>query len=199
MKAGLTEIICIIDKSGSMRPVCNDAIGSFNTFLAEQRKLPGQARLTLTLFDTQVTTPFNGVDIRDMPDLSVNTYNPDGNTAMLMAICETIDTVGRRLAETVEDEKPEKVIVVILTDGEENASPRQYTRQVVKDKIEHQRTKYSWEFVFLAANQDACLAGQSIGVVHNHNYDSSSGEGMRQGVMQFCSAVSHYRTSGHVD
>jgi len=196
MKAGLTEIICVIDKSGSMDAIKKDAIGAFNSFLAAQKALPGEAKLTLTLFDTDYQIKLNGVDIKTVQDLTEKTYTPGGCTALLDAAGRTIDKVGERLSATQEDQKPEKVIMVILTDGEENSS-KEYTHEQLMKKINHQRDTYKWEFIFLAANQDAIQAGQAIGIVHNVNYAPTS-KGLQGAVQCFSSAVASYRTGGHV-
>lgn len=196
MKAGLTEIVCVVDKSGSMSSVRNDAVGAFNTFLDEQKKLPGTAKLTLTLFDTDYRIVHDGVDIQKVPNLDDKSYVPGGSTALLDAAGRTIDKVGERLVNTPEAERPEKVIMVILTDGEENSS-KEYSREQLMAKINHQRDTYKWEFIFLAANQDAIQAGQGIGIQHNINY-CSTGAGTRGVVKLMGCAVASYRSTGHV-
>lgn len=163
MPASLTEIVCIIDRSGSMESIRADAIGGFNAFLEEQQKLPGEAHLTLVLFDHEYERLFEGLPLADVPPLSHTTYVPRGTTALLDAVGRTIDEVGARLAATPEAERPTKVLVCILTDGQENAS-RGYTRQRVREMIEHQQQKYSWEFQFLAANQDAFAEAGHLGI-----------------------------------
>jgi uncharacterized protein YegL len=173
MKQGLSEIICIIDQSGSMGPVCKDSIGGFNQFIKEQAALPGEAKVTLTLFSTDSDVRCNGVGITAIEPLTEASYKPHGNTALYDAIGKTIDNVGERLDKTREDDRPEKVIVVILTDGEENAS-RRYTREEILKKINHQRDVYKWEFIFLAANQDAFAAGASIGVHDTVGFEHTS-------------------------
>lgn len=196
MKQGLTEIICVIDKSGSMDSIKSDAIGAFNSFLKAQKELPGEAKLTLTLFDTDYQIRLNGVDIQSVPDLTPQTFMCGGCTALLDAAGRTIDKVGERLDKTPESERPEKVIMVILTDGQENSS-KEYTHEKLMAKINHQRDVYHWEFIFLAANQDAIQAGQSIGIHNNVNY-AATGKGVMRAAACFCSAVSSYRTTGHV-
>jgi hypothetical protein len=163
MRPDLTEIAFVLDRSGSMNPIADDAIGGFNTFLTEQQALTGQARLTLVLFDHEYMVTHNNVDIRAVPPLDAKTYTPRGMTALLDAVGRTIDDIGTRLAATPEAERPAKVIVAILTDGQENAS-RDYTFARVADKIKHQQEKYSWEFLFLAANQDAIAAAGALAI-----------------------------------
>jgi hypothetical protein len=162
-KQDLSEIVCIVDRSGSMDMIRYDSIGGFNAFLYEQKKLPGEARFTLVLFNHEYIVLHDGKNIHDIPPLDDNTYVPQGNTALLDAIGIALVTVGERLNNTPENERPRKVIVAILTDGEENAS-RQYNRKRIMEMINNQRDTYSWEFVFLAANQDAIREGQTFGL-----------------------------------
>lgn len=162
-KQNLSEIVCVIDRSRSMDCKRNEAIGGFNAFLESQKKLPGEARLTLVLFDNEYLLSCDGANLQDVPTLNEETYVPRGTTALLDAIGKTIVTVGERLCKTPEPERPEKVIVAILTDGLENASQK-YDRKQIHAMIRHQREVYSWEFLFLAANQDAITEGASIGI-----------------------------------
>lgn len=154
MNNNLVHVACVIDRSGSMSTVCSDAIGGFNTFLEEQKKGPGEAVLTLVLFDHEYLVVHDAVPVASVAPLDETTYVPRGNTALLDAIGRTIDDLGARLAAMPEEERPGGVIVAILTDGHENSS-LEYTRRRVAEMIEHQRTVYNWSFVFLAANQDA--------------------------------------------
>lgn len=155
------EIVFILDNSGSMMAVRNDAIGGFNSFLADQKAVPGEASMTLVLFNYNVTTLYDAVPLEDARALTVSTYQPGGFTALLDAIGITFTNVGKRLEGL--ERKPDKVIVAILTDGQENAS-REYTHKQVADMIKHQQEKYSWEVIFLAANQDAFLVGESLNI-----------------------------------
>lgn len=163
MRTDLTEIICIIDRSGSMQSIRSDAIGGFNAFLEGQQKHPGEGRLTLALFNHDYERVYENVPLPEVPPLTEDTYVPEGTTALLDAIGRTLVDVSKRLAATPEAERPGQVIVAILTDGMENAST-DYTRARIAEMIEHQRTKYAWEFVFLAANQDAFQAAQKLAI-----------------------------------
>mgnify|MGYP000938688440 CR=1 FL=1 len=163
MRSDLTEIAFVLDRSGSMNPIADDAIGGFNTFLAAQQSPPGEARLTLVLFDHEYLVPHRGVGIGAVPPLDADTYVPRGMTALLDAVGRTMDDLGARLAAMPEADRPAKVIVAILTDGQENAS-RDYTFAKVSAMIKHQQEKYSWEFIFLAANQDAIAAAGAISI-----------------------------------
>jgi uncharacterized protein YegL len=155
------EIACVIDRSGSMSAIRNDAIGGFNTFLAEQKAVPGEAKLTLVLFDHEYFVLHDAVDIQNVPALKTEDFVPRGTTALFDAVGRTIDSIGARLDKAAT--KPDKVIVVILTDGVENAS-HDYERSRIAEMIKHQQEKYSWEFVFLAANQDAFKAADALNI-----------------------------------
>lgn len=187
MRSSLTEIAFILDRSGSMNPIAGDAIGGFNTFLSAQQALPGQARLTLVLFDHEYLVPYNNENIKEVPPLDENTYMPRGMTALLDAIGRTVDDMGGRLAATPEEERPAKVIVGILTDGLENAS-RDYTYAKVSEMIKHQQEKYSWEFIFLAANQDAIATAGALSIQPK---DAIPFQPTAQGIRQAHAALSH--------
>ena len=162
-----TEIVVVMDRSGSMQRVCEAAMGGFNSFVEDQKTCEGEAKLTLIQFSTDYEIVYNGVPLQDVKPLTPETYRPRGWTAMLDAIIRAIDEVGERLHTTPEADRPDKVIFVILTDGEENSSkeyPRPGGFQVCKDKVQHQTNVYNWDFIFLSANQDAVLAGGAIGV-----------------------------------
>ena len=163
MKKEMVEIVCIVDRSGSMAAVRSDAVGGFNTFLEEQKKLPGEARLTLVLFNDSVDVVHLARPIAELEPFDERSYVPSGSTALLDAVGRTIDKVGQRLAATPEAERPGKVIVAILTDGEENAS-RKYDLKDVRERIRRQREVYKWEFVFLAANQDAFAEAEKLAI-----------------------------------
>lgn len=149
-----TEIVFILDRSGSMQAMVEPAISGFNRLLREQQQVPGHARFTLVLFDDQYELPFHSVPISEVVELDTGTFIPRGGTALLDAIGRTIDELGEKLANTPEADRPNQVIIAILTDGEENSSTR-YTWEKVAKRIRHQTDKYQWQFLFLGANQDA--------------------------------------------
>lgn len=186
MNKDLTEIICIVDRSGSMTSIRDDAIGGFNTLLAEQQKLGDEALLTLVLFDHEYDLVLDGIPLPEVQPLTSDTYVPRGTTALLDAVGRTIDDVGRRLADTAEVERPANVLVCILTDGMENAS-RDYTRDRVRGMIEHQQEKYGWEFQFLAANQDAFTEAGAMGIAQK---DAASFVADSAGVYQAFASLS---------
>lgn len=165
MKDNLTDITIVLDKSGSMDTVSAETISGFNEFLLQQQKAPGEANLTLMLFDTKDQLVHDGVPIKDVPPLRYETYQPDGMTALYDAVMHAINATGQRLASMPEEERPGKVMFVIMTDGHENSS-KEFARNpaAVKAKIQHQEDKYSWNFVYIGANQDAFAVGGSIGI-----------------------------------
>lgn len=163
MKKDLVELVFILDRSGSMSNLTQDTIGGFNSMIERQKNEPGEARVTTVLFDDQYEILHDHVDIKEIKPLTDKEYYARGMTALLDAIGRTVNSVGKRLADTPEDERPEKVIVVITTDGFENAS-REFKKDDVKSMIEHQQSKYSWMFMFLGANMDAVEEASSLGV-----------------------------------
>lgn len=169
-----TEIIFIIDKSGSMAHLASDTIGGFNGFIASQKALDGKATLTTVLFDTTWKTLHDGIDIQEVNHMTSSDYIAGGGTAMLDAIGETINRVQDR-HDDLGAEKPEKVLFVITTDGEENSS-RKFNKSQIEKMIKHQTNGHGWEFMFLGANMDAVKEAESIGICSAHaegyNYTS---------------------------
>lgn len=164
MNDNLTYIVAVLDESSSMG-VCDEATrAGFNAMLDEQAKVPGEAKLTLYKFSSNVPPPvFVDVDLKEVPRLNASNYRPNGMTALLDAIGTAIDQTGKRLEAMPESERPGKVVVLIQTDGDENASS-QYNYEKIRAMIEHQQSKYSWGFTFLGANIDAISAGAKIGI-----------------------------------
>ena len=169
-----TEIIFIIDKSGSMEHLAADTIGGFNGFITSQKALDGKATLTTVLFDTTWKTLHDGVDIHEVKPMTNSDYVAYGGTAMLDAIGETINKVQDRHDE-LGSEKPEKVLFVITTDGEENSS-RKFNKAQIEKMIKHQTNGHGWEFMFLGANMDAVHEAASLGINSNRSvtYDYTS-------------------------
>lgn len=156
-----TEIIFLIDKSGSMGRLKDDTIGGFNSFV-ESQKDDTKTTLTTVLFDTRWTILHNGLDVYEVSPITNKDYIPGGGTAMLDAIGETINNVQDRHDELGE-EKPDNVLFVITTDGEENSS-KTFTKAQIERMIKHQTTGHGWEFIFLGANMDAVKEASSIGI-----------------------------------
>lgn len=163
MKHDYTHLIIVLDASGSMSSIQDDIKGSFNEFLKKQREEPGKTVFDLFQFNDEVKRPVKSADLAKFHDDLMAKYDCSGCTALNDAVCIAIDTVGHAFADMEEAERPEHVLCVIITDGMENAS-REYTSKDVKDRIEHQKTAYKWDFQFLAANQDAFATGESMGL-----------------------------------
>ena len=199
MRDNLTELVFILDRSGSMASMKEEAIGGFNAFLEEQQKLEGEANLTLVLFDNEYKKLYDGVDIKKCATLNENTYVPRGTTALLDAIGRTMNDVGQRLASMAETERPSKVLVAVLTDGMENAS-QDYQKAKINEMITHQTDKYSWQFLFLGANQDAIGEGMSLGISAKHSmtYDFNK-IGTKHAFATLSNSVKSYRTTGTLD
>ena len=163
MKKGLTEMVFILDKSGSMEYLTDDTIGGFNSMISQQKLEDGEAYVTTVLFSSNHRTLHNHVNVQDVQPITRKDYCAYGMTALLDAVGDTIDSIGERLSNTPEDERPEKVVFVITTDGYENDS-RRFTKSKIKEMIEHQQEKYSWVFMFLGANIDAVGEARSLGI-----------------------------------
>jgi hypothetical protein len=163
MKKDYTDINIVLDRSGSMESIKSDTIGGFNSFLNEQKKVAGEATITLVQFDDIYEEVYKAIPLSNAPLLNNDTFIPRNTTALLDAIGKTIVQTGNRLAAMSEDNRPEKVIFVILTDGLENAS-HEYKIEQINRMISHQRDVYKWEFVFLGANQDAIATASQMGI-----------------------------------
>jgi hypothetical protein len=174
MNTNLTEIIFLLDRSGSMAGLESDTIGGFNGFIEKQREMEGDTLVTAVLFDDQYEILWNGVEA-EKAKLTKKNYYVRGMTALLDAVGKTILDVGYRLAKTNEEDRPGKVIFVITTDGMENAS-QEFTYEKVKELIKHQQEKYNWEFIFLGANIDASEEADSLGIDAANAYSFEASE-----------------------
>lgn len=163
MKKNSTEMVFILDRSGSMKNLTSDTIGGFNSMIETQKNEPGEAFVTTVLFDDQYELLHDHVNINEIKPITNKEYYARGCTALLDAVGKTINSIGSRLSATPEDERPDKVIFVITTDGMENSS-REFNKKAVKEMIEHQQDKYSWTFMFLGANMDAVSEAASLGI-----------------------------------
>ncbi|MGG3467626.1 vWA domain-containing protein [Neobacillus pocheonensis] len=192
MNKNLTEIIFLLDRSGSMGGLESDTIGGFNAFIERQIQLEGETIVTTVLFDDHYEILWNGIDAKNAR-LTDKDYYVRGCTALLDAVGKTILDVGYRLSHTNEEKRPGKVIFVITTDGLENAS-REFTYKKVKELIQHQQEKYNWEFIFLGANIDAEQEADSLGINMENAYSFEASEkGVEEMYNMVCKAVSEKR------
>ena len=161
-----TEIVFILDASGSMAHLAGDTIGGFNGFIESQKALDGKATVTTALFDSNWRILHDGLDIKEVKPLTKTDYIAGGMTAMLDAIGEIINKVQERHDE-LGAEKPEETLFVITTDGEENSS-KKFTKAQIEKMIKHQTNGHGWKFMFLGANMDAVKEAENIGISSNY-------------------------------
>ncbi len=175
MKKNLTELVFILDRSGSMSGLEDDTIGGYNALLEKQKKEPGEAIITTVLFDDKYELLHDRINLKGVETISDKEYYVRGTTALLDAVGKTINKVINVQRHTAEEEQPEHVMFVITTDGMENAS-REYTYKRVNKLINHQKDNYGWEFIFLGANIDAIATAERFGINKDRasNYHADS-------------------------
>lgn len=193
MKKGLTELVFILDRSGSMSGLEADTIGGFNSLINKQKMEEGEALLSTVLFDDRAEVLYDRVPLNRIEPMNDKQYYVRGCTALLDALGGAIHHIGNVHKYAREEDRPEKTIFIITTDGMENAS-RRYTYKKVKSMVEHQRNKYGWEFLFLGANMDAIEVAGRFGVQANRavNYECDS-EGTQLNYDVLSKAVSRVR------
>lgn len=175
MNKNLTEMVFVLDRSGSMQHLTGDTIGGFNSMIEKQKQEEGEAYVTTVLFDDQYELLHDHVNIKDIKPITDKDYYARGMTALFDAVGRTINTVSARINATSEEDKPGRVIFIITTDGIENAS-KEFKKSNVKNLIEHQQEKEPWTFMFLGANMDAMNEAENIGIssTHAHTYSATS-------------------------
>lgn len=175
MKKNLTEIVFILDRSGSMAGLEDDTIGGFNAMIEKQKNEEGDAFVSTILFDNYIEVIHDRVDIRKVRPMTRRDYYVRGCTALLDAVGRTIRHIGNVHKYAREENRPEKTLFVITTDGMENAS-REYSYERVRRMIEHEKEKYGWEFIFLGANIDAAREAARFGITEDRavNYHADS-------------------------
>lgn len=190
-----THVTFVLDSSGSMSKIEDDTKGGFNVFLREQQEEEGTATVTLYDFDSTVELVYRNRPIEDAPKLDNENYRPGGKTALHDAIVRAVDETTEQIETTAPRDQPENVIIVVLTDGKENAS--ETPQDVVRDRVEECREESGWEFLFIGANQDAALTAQEMGMDRDKSLDMShSGEGAEEAYRSTSRSVSRARQQG---
>ena len=195
MKKNLTEIVFILDRSGSMAGLEDDTIGGFNAMIEKQRKEAGEALVSTVLFDHETEVIHDRVDIRRIEPITRKEYYVRGSTALLDAVGGAIHHIGNVHKYAREEDRPEKTLFVITTDGMENASHK-YSYARLKAMIERQKEKHGWEFLFLGANIDAAREAARFGIGADcaANYHADS-EGTNVIYETLSSAIGSYRSA----
>ena len=197
MKQDYTHITVILDRTGSMESIRDDTIGGFNTFLKQQKAEPGTATLTLVQFDTQ--DPYEVIHrfkpIEEVPALNRETYVPRASTPLLDALGRGINDLEASLGELKEEDRPSKVVVVVVTDGQENSS-REFRKQQIEKMVKEKTEKSSWQFVFLSADLAAIDDAIAVGIhVDAVLLFEKSGKGTAGAWASLSARTSDYRSS----
>ncbi len=198
MKKDLTELVFILDRSGSMAGLEQDTIGGYNALLKKQKSEAGDAIITTVLFDDRIEMLHDRIGIRGVQPVTEKDYFVRGSTALLDAIGISIDKTVNAHRHTAEEERPGKTLFVNTTDGLENAS-KLFTYEKVKQMVSHERDKYGWEFLFIGANMDAIDAAQRFGIHANRaatRHNDAIGTQVQYNAIN--EAVSSLRMSDHV-
>ncbi|HHY81870.1 MAG TPA: VWA domain-containing protein [Clostridiales bacterium] len=198
MKKGLTELVFILDRSGSMSGLKNDTIGGYNAMLEKQRNEPGEAIITTVLFDNEYELLHDRINLRGIKPITEKEYYVRGATALLDAIGKTIHKTINVQKHTSDDERAERVMFVIITDGMENAS-REFDYKTINALIEQQKSLYGWEFLFLGANIDAIATAKRFGIDEDRaaNYMADSA-GTRLNYCVLNEAVCNFRAGNAI-
>ena len=194
------KIINIIDKSGSMGSMKNTAISGFNEFINEQKEIEGNALVSTILFSTNHTVLYEDINVKDCYELNNENYITGGMTSLYDAICVNIDKEIDKLGNLPLEERPEKTLCVILTDGEENSS-KLYNKEKTKELINEMRNGFKWEFIFLGADENASLTAETIGISKGNAYsfsNDSSGLKDAYNAVSFASTTMRSSSIGNV-
>ncbi len=199
IKNGLTEVVFILDRSGSMAGLEGDTIGGFNSTIEKQKKLDGRVLVSTVLFNDETSVIHDRVDVEEVQPLSEKDYQVGGTTALLDAIGGAIHHVGNVHKYARREDVPEHTVFIITTDGHENSS-KGYTGKRVKEMIYRQREKYGWEFIFLGANIDALETAERYGIKRERaiNY-KNDGVGIEESFLVMHQAISRVRDSYSLD
>ena len=193
MKKDKTHIVTVLDRSGSMYSIREAMIKSLQELVEEQKQLKKECTFSLYRFSSTTELFMDFIDLETV-EIDNNTLKPSGNTALLDCLGIAINETGERLLKLSEEERPEKVIFVVITDGQENSSTT-FDDQQIKNMIEHQSEVYKWQFLFLAANQDAVITGTNLGIQAQSclNYEATS-VGTSESIRVASASLTNYRT-----
>lgn len=190
-----TYITFVLDSSGSMNAIADDTRGGFNAFLEEQRDEEGAAMVTLYDFNTTVNRVYEGYPVDDAPELDEENYKPGGQTALHDAITQAVDETAKNIGALCPAERPDSVIIVVLTDGKENAS--ETPQNAVRGRVEHRQEVDDWEFMFIGANQNAVLTAEGMGIERDRSLTMAhDGEGTRNAYRSASKNISEARNEG---
>ena len=199
MKKNLSEIVFLLDRSGSMSGLEKDTIGGFNAMIEKQKKEEGEALISTILFDHEMKVLHDRVKVQDVKPISEKDYQVRGCTALLDAMGGAIHHIGNVHKYARNEDVPEHTIFVITTDGMENAST-QYSADKVRTMVERQKEKYGWEFLFLGANMDAIAAAKDFGIEEDKAVEYRSDDiGTRLNYAVMSEAICEFRTKGTVE
>lgn len=193
----VSHISIVLDRSGSMKCIRDDVVNGFNEFVADQKQVPGEARLSLFQFDSEYEIVHDGLPLADVPEMQREDFQPRASTALL-------DAIGRAIADTqraieVASPRPERVLIAIITDGYENSS-REFDHRTISDLIRRFESEYGWEFVYLAADQDAIATAAEYGIKARSSMDFCSDSAGTEAMWQSLSdSTARHRRSGRSD
>ncbi len=199
MNKNLTELVFILDRSGSMSGLESDTIGGYNAMIKKQKDEPGNAFVTTVLFDNDYELLHDRINLKGLKPITHNEYYVCGTTALLDAIGRTIQKMINVQIRTSDAEKAEHVLFVITTDGMENSS-QEYSYDMIREMIEHQKKHYNWEFIFLGANMDAISTAERFGI-HKDRATTfkADSEGVSLNYDVISDTISHVRASQNIE
>lgn len=193
MREDYTHLTIVLDRSGSMGSCKQDTIGGFNTFLEKQKTVPGKMTVSMVQFDDEYEKLYDFVDVNEVAMLNNKTFEPRGSTRLRDALARAIDETGDRLAAMAESQRPTRVVVLTLTDGGENAS-RKCTPTQLDDRVEVQKGRYSWDFIFIGADLDSFTGKQCYGNVATGDNSLYAGKAQMLNALNITSAkLASYR------
>ena len=193
------NINCILDMSGSMNSIIEDARKGFNEFLKEQKQSKHKIKFTLMFFDTSFYIPYKNKNIKKVKKVNKDTYYANGGTALYDAIGISIDDYIDKLGKTPKERRADKTLFVILTDGEENSS-KKYHKDLIKSMVTEMREEFKAEFIYLGANQDSCFQAESMGMNGNNSFDyDATSDGISIAYANMSKAASYYSDNDVTD